>query len=106
MDNKQCVIKNKSISRDIYKIIFTNKDNKDIEYEIIATIKSKAKKKIYYLLTDNTRDNDNKLRITVYYINYDENKELSDINDVFYPVIDNNELESVFAIFNKIQRNL
>ena len=106
MDNNPDVIKSKSISRDIYKIIFTNEDNKDIEYEIIATIKCKSKKKIYYLLTDNTRDKDNKLKITAYYINYDDNKDLNDINDVFYPVIDNEELKSVFAIFNKIQNNL
>ncbi len=89
-------------NRDFYKIIFTNEENKDVEYEVVATFKSKSRKKIYYLLTDNERNKDNSLKISAYYINYDENGG----KEIFYPVVDDQELKMVWDVFNKIQNEI
>ena len=99
-DNLESNIKNISLSRDMYKIVFETEDNKDIEYEIVATFRSKSKKKIYYIMTDNTRSDNDELNITAYYVNEDE------AFDEFYPVIDDNELKMVYDVFNKIQNNI
>ena len=57
LNNFESSIKKEAKSRDMYKIVFTDEFGKDIEYEIIATFKHKANKKIYYIMTDNTRSN-------------------------------------------------
>ena len=99
-DNIGSMVKKNAKSRDMYKILFTTEDGKDIEYEIILTFKSKENKKIYYIMTDNTRSTKNELNITSFYINYNENSE------VFYPVVDDEELKMVFEVFDKVQSNL
>ena len=86
-------------SHDMYKVIFTTSDGKDIEYEIILTFKSKSNKKIYYIMTDNTRSNDNKLNITAFYVKYDDTFNSND--ETFYPVVDDTELKMVLEVFNK-----
>ncbi len=93
------MIKNESKSHDMYKVIFTTSDGKDIEYEILLTFKSKSNKKIYYIMTDNTFS-DNKLNITAFYIKYDENNINLD-DETFYPVTDDDELKMTFDVFNK-----
>ena len=107
LDNFDSEVKKAAKSRDMYKIIFTTEDGKDMEYEIVATFKSKANKKIYYIMTDNTRSKDNELNITPFYIDYDEDdEEPSDIDEGFYPVTDDDELKMVFDVFNDIKSNL
>ena len=106
-DNLDNEIKKKAETRDMYKIIFTDAEGKDIEYEIVATFKDKANNKIYYIVTDNTRGPNNELKITAYYINYMENNnELDDFNNTFYPVIDDDELQMVMDVFNNIKDRL
>ncbi len=100
-------IKKKAKSRDMYKIIFTTEDGKDIEYEIIATFKSRLNKKIYFIMTDNTRSEKDELNVFAFYILYDETEnEPSDVNETFYPVVDADELKMVFYVFDKIKRDL
>ncbi len=107
LDKMNSTVKQTAKSRDMYKIIFTTDDEKDIEYEIIATFKSSKNKKIYYIMTDNTRSDNNELNITPFYIDYDdEDDEPSEINECFYPVEDDDELKMVFDIFNNIKSNL
>ena len=90
--------KKEIINREMYKMIFTTKEGQDIEYEIILTFKNHTNKKIYYIMTDNTRSDNNELNITPFYVNYDDN--------TFYPVLDDNELSMVLEVFNKIKNNL
>jgi len=97
MNNKiyNSMTKKDNESKDLYKIIFTTSDGKDIEYEIILTFKSN--KKIYYIMTDNTRYN-NKLNITAFYINIDN-------DETFYPVVDDAEFKTVMEVFNTYKAN-
>jgi uncharacterized protein YrzB (UPF0473 family) len=107
LNNFESSIKKEAKSRDMYKIVFTDEFGKDIEYEIIATFKHKTNKKIYYIMTDNTRSNNNELNITAYYINYTGNDiEINEVSNDFYPVVDDNELKMVFDVFNKIKDNI
>ena len=95
-------VKNKIKSRDMYKIIFTNEDGKDIEYEILLTFRSKSNNKIYYVMTDNTRNN--KLNIIPFYVECDKDiEENTDIEEEFFPVTDEEELEMVFNVFNDVK---
>ena len=96
--------KKEIINREMYKMIFTTKEGQDIEYEIILTFKNHTNKKIYYIMTDNTRTENNELNITPFYVNYDDNKLNED--NTFYPVLDDNELSMVFDVFNKIKNDL
>ena len=103
MNNLEKVVKEKSNSRDMFKIIFTNEDGKDIEYEILATFKSSNNNKLYYVMTDGTKEN-NKLNISVFYVNYNEQlEEPSEVDERFYPVLDDEELNMVMEVFNKIK---
>ena len=97
-------IQKESRSREMYKIVFTTEDGKDIEYEILATFKNKETKKIYYIMTDNTRDLNNKLNISFFYVNYKGDN--SKVVDNFYPVLDENELKMVMDVFDKIKADL
>ena len=107
LDNFESEIKKKAKERDMFKIIFTDQDGKDIEYEIILTFKSKKNKKIYYIMTDNTRSENNELNITPFYIDYDEEyEEPSEINESFYPVDDEEELNMVLDVFNSVKGNI
>ena len=107
LDNLNKKIKKKAKSREMYKIVFTDEDGKDIEYEIILTFKSKANEKIYYVMTDNTRSINNELNIMAYYIDYDETlDEPSDVNETFYPVVNDDELEMVMEVFNKVKETI
>ena len=107
INNFDNIIKKEASKRDIHKFVFTDASGKDIEYEIIATFKNKANKKIYYIMTDNTRSNDNELNITAYYVNYTENSiEMNEVSNDFYPVVDDNELQMVFNVFNNIKDNI
>ena len=104
LNNLDSEIKKKAKLRDMYKIIFTDEDGKDIEYEIVATFKNKTNKKIYFILTDKKRTSNNELIITAYYIDYvEDNGELNDFNDNFYPVVDDEELKMVMNVFNNIK---
>ena len=106
-DNLDNEIKQKAKSREMYKIIYTTEDGNDVEYEVVATFKSKKNKKIYYIMTDNTRSKKNELNITPFYINYDEKSDVyvAD-NEMFYPVVDDNELQMVLDVFDNIKNNL
>jgi uncharacterized protein YrzB (UPF0473 family) len=107
LDNLNKEIKKKAKSREMYKIVFTDEDGKDIEYEIILTFKSKGNEKIYYVMTDNTRSINNELNIMAYYIDYDETlDEPSDVNETFYPVVNDDELEMVMEVFNKVKETI
>ena len=100
-------IKKQAKSRDMYKIIFTDLNGKDIEYEILATFRNTKTKRIYYILTDHTRTDKNELKITAYYIDYqDEDNEISTFDNNFYPVEEDDELKMVMDVFNKIKENL
>lgn len=100
-DNLESNIKNISLSRDMYKIVFTTEDDQDIEFEIVTTFRSKSRKKIYYIMTDNTRSENGELNILVFYVNDNE-----EATDKFYPVNDDDELKMVYDVFNKIQNNI
>ena len=91
----------KAKSRDMYKIVFTDSNDKDIEYEIVATFKNNTNKKLYYLLTDNTRTN-KELNIFAYYTNYEDEVE----DNLFYPVVEEEELNMVKEVFEKIKADL
>ena len=107
LDNLDNEIKKKAKLRDMYKIIFTDVNGKDIEYEIVATFKHKVNQKIYYILTDHTRGSNNEVKITAYYIDYVEDSNgLDEFNSNFYPVFDDDELKMVMDVFNKIKENL
>lgn len=107
LNNFDSLVKKAAKSRDMYKIIFTNEDGKDIEYEIILTFKSKENKKIYYIMTDNTRSENNELHITPFFIDYDEDdEEPSEMDESFYPVVDEDELKMVLNVFNNVKKNL
>ena len=91
----------KAKSRDMYKIVFTDSNDKDMEYEIVATFKNNTNKKLYYLLTDNTRTN-KELNIFAYYTNYEDEVE----DNLFYPVVEEEELNMVKEVFEKIKADL
>jgi uncharacterized protein YrzB (UPF0473 family) len=100
-------IKKKAKSREMYKIVFTDENGKDTEYEIILTFKSKENEKIYYVMTDNTRSSNNELNIMAYYVDYDETyDEPSDVNETFYPVVNDDELNMVMEVFNKVKETI
>ena len=103
----EAAIKNKAKSRDMYKIVFTTTDGKDIEYEILATFRNTKTKKIYYIMTDNTRDHDNKLNISFFYIIYEgDGIEIEEMDNDFYPVVDDDEIKMVMEVFDKIKADL
>ena len=84
--------------KDLNKFIFTDINNNDIEYELVASFKNDQRKKIYYIMTDNTRSENNELNISFFYINYPNMED-----DTFYPVTDKEELDMVYQEFNKIK---
>ncbi len=99
----ESMIKKATSTRDMNKIIFTTDEDENILFEIVASFKSKANKKIYYVMTDNTKNNKGELNISIFYINYDESKpEPSESPETFYPVIDDNELNMVYDSFANI----
>ena len=107
LNNFDSLVKNAAKSRDMYKVIFTDEEGKDIEYEIILTFKSKKNKKIYYIMTDNTRSENNELNITPFFIDYDEDdEEPSEMDERFYPVVDDDELKMVLDVFSNAKGNL
>ncbi len=91
--------------KDFYKFTFIDENDKEIEYEIVLTFKSKSRKKIYYVLTDKTTNENNELNVTVYYIDYDEDYMMMDDDTTFHPVVDDEELSMVYDVLHKLQGN-
>lgn len=100
-------LKAKTSSRDIYKQVFTTADGKDVEYEIIATFINRTRQKFYYIMTDNTKSENNELNISAFYVEYEgEDDDLTEADEGFYPVEDDEELAMVMDVFNQIKGNL
>lgn len=105
LKNFDSQIKNKAKSRDMYKIVFTNEDGKDIEYEIVATFRNNVTRRIYYIMTDNSRSDNNELNIMPFYVDYVE-EVMDEIDERFYPVEDDEEFKMVMDVFNTIKNNI
>lgn len=105
LKNFDSEIKKKTNSRDMFKIVFTDESGKDIEYEIVATFRNKNTRRIYYIMTDNTRSENNELNIVPFYVDYVE-EVMDEIDERFYPVEDDEEFEMVMNVFNAIKDSI
>lgn len=84
---------------DLYKYTFIDDNNVEREYEVLMSFKSKKYKKVFFIMTDNLIGENNKLNTYAFYI-YDAN------DDVFNPVVDQNELQYINDVFNKMKMEL
>lgn len=107
LKNFDSEIKKKAKSREMFKFIFTDDEGKDVEYEILATFRNKKTKRIYYIMTDNTRSSNNELNISFYYIDYTEDdSDINVIDNSFYAVESEDEIKMIMEVFNKIKADL
>lgn len=105
LKNFDSEIKKKTNSRDMFKIVFTDENGKDIEYEILATFRNKVTRRIYYIMTDNTRSENNELNVVPFYIDYVE-EVMDEIDERFYPVEEDDEFKMVMNVFNAIKDSI
>ena len=81
---------------DNYKFTFETEDGKEIECEVLFSFYLKKQDKQYWIITDNTFDDDRNLNIYVYYNSGDnqdliavtDKEELDSINNIYTYLID------------------
>ena len=81
---------------DNYKFTFETEDGKKIECEVLFSFYLKKQDKQYWIITDNTFDDDRNLNIYVYYNSGDnqdliavtDKEELDSINNIYTYLID------------------
>lgn len=76
---------------DNYKFTFETEDGKEIECEVLFSFYLKKQDKQYWIITDNTLNDDGNLNIYVYYN--------SSINQELIAVTDKEELDSINKIY-------
>jgi len=93
--------------KEIYKLEFTNEDGIKVEYEVLLTFKSEKYNKVFYIMTDNSTDENNKLNTYAFYTNNIEySYEEVNSDDTFYSVVDDEELKLVYDVFDKVKKEL
>ena len=76
---------------DNYKFTFETEDGKEIECEVLFSFYLKKQDKQYWIITDNTFNDDGNLNIYVYYN--------SSVNQELIAVTDKEELDSINKIY-------
>ncbi len=92
--------------QELYKYTFIDDNNNEVDYEVLATFHNKNDKKIYYVMTDNTKSPNGKLNISVFYNEYkEEGKEIL-TDEKFNPLTNEKELDMVLESFKNLQKEL
>jgi len=82
-----------------YKYTFVDENNNEVEYEILLSFKSDKYKKLFYIMTDNNKSENNKLNTFGFYTSLDGDEE-------FKPVTDDNEIELIQEVFNAVEKEI
>lgn len=91
---------------DLYKYVFVDENNNEKEYEILLSFKSEKYKKIFFVMTDNTRGENDKLNTYAFYMKDNLNEGSNPIDETFNPVVDDDELKYIDEVFNNLQEGV
>lgn len=95
-----------NVENNLYKFDFIDENSKNIEYEILLSFYSKKFNKVFYVMTDNVVGENNKLNTYAFYKNNIEVDGENEKDNTLYSVIDKEEYDLVFDVFNKVNEEL